>query len=312
MPILVRSSTPTQPSGPGHKPPRVEERLDVTWYAPDGSVWPLTVPAGTFRAQATNALSKATPVEITTDPNPRGGVDVRHVQPLEQYLILPVLVRCSTHMELAEAWRDLGDAFTQTEDLGPGVLRVTQPNGSWRDIEAVFWSGWEGIAEQGWDWDIAPALTLMAPCPWWRGPAGEPVRRDAGTGTPFLAPFMTVSSGRVLGDTVITNPGQVKAWPEWTITGPLTSLTAINKTTGEQFVLDPNWDGGGPLGSGKTVTISTDPFRVRGPTGEIWTGAISGSLWGLARRDNKVTFSAAGSSAGTAIELTYRPLYRTA
>jgi len=301
-------------AGPGGPtPPEPEERIAVTWTAPDGTVWPLTVPRGDVRAQATDALGAAVPVEVTTDPNPRGGATVRHVQPIERYLILPILVRGRTHQEFVERWRAVGRAFTQTKWRGPGVLRVQRPDGSAREISAQYVSGWAGRPEHGWTWDVADALTLLAPDPYWLSTEEvEITRQFQATGLDFYDEFMTIVSSAVLGESTVVNQGDAIAWPVWTVTGPLDQLTATNHTTGQTFVLDPDWDGGGSLGPGETVTIQTDPVRVRGPNGEIWTGAITGPLWGLDPGESEVEFTASGADEGTSVVLRFRLRYETA
>src|SRR5690606_37411717 len=112
-----------------------------------------------------------------------------------------------------------------------------------------------------------------------------------------------------LGDTVIYQDGDVEAWPVWTITGPLEQLIAINHTIGASFTLTYS------PGAGDEIVITTDPPTVRGPGGEVLTGALDwpgATLWGLVPGENRVAFVALGASAGTRIELTYVPRYETA
>ncbi|MFO7164903.1 MAG: hypothetical protein DIU75_016360, partial [Mycolicibacterium hassiacum] len=211
MPIAgppVTVPTPVRP---------VPERISVTWHAPDGTVWPLTDPGSPVRLQATSSLTKGVPTATTTDPNPRGGSILRHIQPLERFVILPILVRGRTHQEFIDRWRSVGWAFVQTKRRGPGTLRVQRPDGSAREIDLVYHDGWEGRPEHGWDWDVADALTLLAPRPWWR--STEPVEISASfqvEGIDFYNPFMTIALGAVLGRRTLTNDGEAPAWPEWT------------------------------------------------------------------------------------------------
>lgn len=288
------------------------EAIGVTWTAPDGQVHPLTRPDGDIRGQATDAFSDSVPTEVTTDPNPRGGSVVRHEQELERYLIVPVLVRGRTHQEFIERWRRMGDAFTQTRQLGPGVLTVEQPDGTARTISCKYMSGWKGRADLHWDWNVADALTLLAASPWWREANKVDVYQEFREGANFYNPGLTISSGSVLGIQEALNPGQGTAWPLWTIKGPTSLFTATNHRTGEVFVMDPNWDGGGALLAGETVTIRTDPVQVRGPAGEVWTGAITGDLWGLGRGVSSVEFVAAGADDGTSVHLVADALYEMA
>ena len=321
MPLSVGTRRPPSPPPPPPPPPpsRVDERLELTWHAPDGRVWPLTLPRGRVRVLATSALRKAPDVETTLDARPRGGADVRHQHEQERYLLLPLLLdaREQGYMSLVELARSLNDAFMQTLDLGAGVLRVRYPDGRAREISARYHSGWDGVDEYGpgVNWDIIPALTLVAESPHWRDTQPIVLRYAYADPIDYFDPYRSISSGQVLGDVTVHNPGSVMAWPTWRITGPLAELTATNHTTGESFVLNPDWDNNGPLGAGDTVTITTDPTQVRGPDGSSWLGAINlpgGVLWGLRRGDNKITFTALGAAEGTVVEIAFHPLHRTA
>jgi hypothetical protein len=108
----------------------------------------------------------------------------------------------------------------------------------------------------------------------------------------------------VLGITPIDNPGEVDAWPVWTITGPATVITATNVSTGQSFVLTKT------LAAGELVTITTQRPTVRGPLGENLVNALnwpSCYLWPLIPGTNQVNFAVAGASTGTAIELSFYP-----
>lgn len=72
-------------------------------------------------------------------------------------------------------------------------------------------------------------VSLIADDPFW---TGEAVRRvwaqsDAVDfyGGVAKAPVFHISSGSQLSTAKITNEGDLEAWPVWTITGPLTSVT---------------------------------------------------------------------------------------
>lgn len=292
----------------------MRERLAVTWIAPDGTLWPLTTPPTGVKTLAATNHGAAAPILLTTDSNPRGGVVLRHTQPQARTLIWPVQVRGATHMQFITRWRALGDAFTQTEDFGPGTLRITRPDGSSREIRALYESGWEGEPRFGWLWDNA-VLSLLCEDPYWRAVAPVTITREHSDPADFYDPYASISSGQVLGETTVTNPGEVRAWPVWRLTGPLAGFTATNNDTGEAFSFDPTWDGGPALAVGETATIITDPVQIRGPNDEVWTGAINfpaGVLWPLRRGDNDLTFAAAGAAVGTKVQLEFHPRFRTA
>lgn len=313
MPISVRPATgPPPPPGPVSS-----DLATATWTAPDDTLWQLTnVDGGWFTLDEVAGLGAA-PIEHTLDVNPRGGATVRHTQPQQRYITWPLYVEGDSHSQFLSRWRQLAQAFTVTSRMGPGVLRIIRPNGTAREISAYYDGGFAEEPGQGWR-HATPVLTLLCEDPYWQDTATRTETRkfaDEGSeAADFYSPFLSLVSGQVIGQTTITNPGAVKAWPAWTITGPASLITASNSTTGESFELDPNWDGGGPLGAGQQITITTDPPTVRGPAGDVWTGALNwpnAVLWGLTPGVNDLNLQVDGADSGTQISLAWRPRHQT-
>lgn len=289
-----------------------------TWYPPVGPPLPLHAPLGGLitLADGVSGLDAAA-IEITTDDQDRGGVKVRHIQPQPRIITWPLYVHGATHQEFIERWRATGRAFTMTTQYGPGQLEIARPDGTARLVEAYYQAGFSASGKQG--YNITSdffALTLMCEKPYWR--AAEPilVHREAGTGVDYLAPYPSVSSSQVLGETTVYNPGDVGAWPDWLVTGPASLLTATLDTTGQLFTLDPDAPdvAHGNLVTGEQVVINTDPPRVRFGD-ENWMGALGwpeSELWGLPAGESAVTFQLDGSGAGSAVDLSYYPLYESA
>ncbi|MCO6011408.1 phage tail family protein [Actinoallomurus purpureus] len=314
MPVLVGSQIQ---AGGGTDLPGVGFSV-ATWYAPDGTVWPLTDPdSGWFTlADGVSGLDAAS-ISITTDDRPRGGVRVRHIQPGQRIITWPIRVEGEDHQAFINLWRAVGTAFTQTSRLGPGELEIARPDGTARRVTAYYQEGFEGQGKQGYG-TIADffVLTLLCEDPYWRDVTPQVIHRETATGVDFQSPYPSVSSAQVLGATTIENPGDAIAWPNWVVTGPASLLTATLTTTGESFQLNPNATaiGHGNLLAGEQVTISTDPPQVRfGSTNWIgalnWPGAV---LWGIPPGTVDVTFQLDGSGAGSAIDLVFYPLYETA
>lgn len=288
-------------------------RSSATWYAPDGSVWPLTnYRLGWFTLPQPEGLG-AIPISLKTDSNPRGGNKVRHIRKESRLITWPLLVWGQDHMEYVARWRTLLEAFTRTDEEGPGVLELALQDGSARRIAAFYQDGFDNDLPYATDGHAV--LTLFCERAEWQGfPAIKERREYGGVAPDFLDPFPSVGSSQLLGETTLTNPGSVKAWPKWTITGPATSITATLETTGESFTLDPS-NIGETFAEGDTITIETDPPRIRNQTGEVWTGALdwpSAVLWGLPKGTHDVTFTVAGAGDTTTIELEFPPLYRSA
>jgi hypothetical protein len=317
VPLIIGSGTviPVPPEVHGTYPQPTSDAMVVTWVAPDGTVWPLTTPElGWHLMTAVAGAFGAAPISIVTDANPRYGERVRHVQPLVRRITLPIRVRGADQTTFLALWRPLARAFTMTRRLGPGALTIGRPDGSARFIRCWYEQGFDGDPGAGWDYDTA-VITLLCEDPYWSDVRPTVITRGyLGSAVSFITPsFPRVSSSQTLGATVATNPGDAEAWPTWQITGPASSLTATNNTTGESFVLTPV---GGAMTGGQIATITTDPPSIIGTDGiTSWIGGLdwpSAVLWPLQPGDNAVTFTVGGSGSGTQITLTFYPRYETA
>ncbi|MFE9296600.1 phage tail family protein [Streptomyces niveus] len=295
----------------------------ITYIDPTGTRWPMTDLAADWYTLADGVSGMgATPYVLTSDPLPRGGARLRHVQPQPRTIVWPVLVKGADHMRFVENWRALAHAFTRTLRLGPdglrtpGVLEVARPDGTIRRIEVFYSSGWDGLgrAATGITWDSA-VVTLWCEDPCWVDAVPVTVHRETGTQVDYLIPYPSVSSSQVLGETTVTNPGAVDVWPTWVITGPATGITFTRQDNGDAFTLTMADTPHGDLLAGETVTISTAPARVRSDTGENlisgldWPGAV---LWSLPPGETPVTFQLDGATAGSAVDLVFYPRYETA
>ncbi|MEV4974453.1 phage tail protein [Streptomyces scopuliridis] len=289
----------------------------ITYISPDGTRWPMTDLSADWYtlAEGVDGLGAA-PYVLTSDPHPRGGARLRHVQPQPRTIVWPVLVKGDDHMSFTYNWRNLGRAFTRTLRDGPGVLEVARPDGGVRRISVYYQEGWkeQGRTATGITWDSA-VLTLWCEDPYYVDAVPVSVHRETGTLVDYLVPYPSVSSSQVLGATTVMNRGDVEVWPTWTITGPASMITFTREDTGEVFALDMDKTGHGNLLAGETVTISTDPPSVRSGTGDTWSGALNwpeAVLWSLPPGNCPVTFQLDGSGPGSAVDLTFYPRYEMA
>ena len=291
----------------------------ATWYAPDGSVWPLmSYELGWFtQSEGVSGLGAAT-IEITVDDRPRGGGRVRHIQPGTRTIVWPLYVHGADHTEFTARWRAVTSAFTQTSRRGPGQLEIARPDGSARRVDAYYQAGIDGSGKQGYgitsDFFV---LSLLCEDPYWRDAEPQRVHREFSAGVDFLAPYPSVSSSQVLGETTLFNPGDVEAWPSWKMTGPASTLTAERLDTGDAFSLDPDAPaiGHGNLTAGEYVTVDTDPPRVRYMDGSNWSGALNwpgAVLWSIPPGETAVAFDLDGAASGSSVDLAFYPRYETA
>lgn len=318
MPIITAPIV--TPEDPGTPPPIDVPEIgyaSVTYVDPTGKRWPMTDLSTDWYtlAEGVSGLGAA-PYELTADPHPRGGSRLRHVQAQARDIVWPILVKGADHTAFTANWRSLATAFTRTLREGPGWLEVARPDGTARRIAVYYSDGWDGRGQTatGITWD-STVVTLWCEDPYWLDVQAQTVHRETGAGVDYLNPYPSVSSSQVLGATTVENRGDVDVWPEWHITGPATSIEFTREDTGDAFTLDMEDTDHGALLSGETVTISTDPPRVRLGTGENlvaglnWPEAV---LWSVPPGETAVTFQLAGAEAGSAVDLTYYPRYETA
>lgn len=322
MPLIAAPlTTPEEPTPPVDIP-EIGYAV-ITYIDPAGTRWPMTDLAADWYtlAEGVSGLGAA-PYVLTSDDHPRGGARLRHVQPQPRSIVWPVLVKGTDHTAFIANWRALSRAFTRTlrrqadGSFSPGTLEVARPDGSVRTIAVYYSSGWDGRGQTatGITWDSA-VLTLWCEDPYWEDAEPVVVHREAGADVDFLVPFPSVSSSQVLGATVVTNPGDVDVWPTWQITGPATAIEFTRDDTGDAFTLDMAATSHGALLEGETVTISTDPPRVRSGTGENLIAGLNfpdAVLWSLPPGATPVTFQLDGAVTGSAVDLVFHPRYETA
>lgn len=345
--LLVAPEVPEVPLPDVVTPPTVAYRehdstMSASWIDPDGTEWPLsttTEEIGWFTMNGPAGWG-ATPVELIVDPLPRGGEQVRHVRSKPRRIQWPLYVFGRSHQEFTERYRRIVRAFTKTSQrLAPGWLRVTRPDGRYRQIACYYEQGLEGESGQNQSWARA-VVTLYCPDGYWSG--DRPVRayRDFTGGTSggggeepvaatFYNPFMTVGSSKLIssggdvptdgggadpeeGATEVVNTGDVEAWPTWTIRGPMSKITAENLTLGSRFSITYN------LAAEQTIAITTNRPTVRGP-GDAnlaryvdWFAAGGAELWPLTDGVNRIRFRVDGAATGTQVELLFTPRFETA
>ncbi len=302
--------------------------MTATWIDPTGTEWPLTVTdiePGWFTTFAVAGWG-ATPIELVTDPHPRGGERVRYIRSKPRVIQWPLYVGGETHTEFVQRYRDIMRAFTMTTyKRTPGALVIARPNGQRRLIEAFYQQGFEGEAGENWLF-AKPVVSLYCPDGYFADGETTTITRtfDMSTQKPFLAPFITVSRNTVVDDTggrrvtTVANSGDVEAWPQWTLTGPFDAFTTTNTTTGQRFRFAYT------AAAGVRVVISTDPMMARAyatpgsTTGANvsryidWFNPAGTALWPLMPGNNLIDFQLDGAGVGTGVAMSWRPRYESA
>lgn len=138
-----------------------------------------------------------------------------------------------------------------------GTWEVTAPDGQVRSIDCRLTSdgGYEyGHLPTANGWATYP-VNLVADSPFWRGETvsrswlqGDPVEFFDAEGSPAFH----ISATQTIDDAEITNPGDVSAWPVWTIEGPVEGAP-VTVTVGGGTISIPD------MSAGETLVIDTDP-----------------------------------------------------
>lgn len=191
-------------------------------------------------------------------------------------------------------------------------MTLTQPDGDSRTISVLYTDGMEGDESRdaaGARW-CTGVITFAAPSPYWYG--GEVTHQWAIAVDASYFPFLplTVGDSQVLGTVTVNNRGDDDAFPVWTITGPATSVTLTNATTGQTLVLTRT------ITSTDTIVIDTRERRqtalLNGVT-NLWPNLSTAStLWPLEPDINDLTLTVDGATADTRVRMTYQPRYLAA
>jgi hypothetical protein len=235
----------------------------LEYVAPAGTVWDLRT--GPVRmAPGAQGLGLLSLTDFTTSRGPRGGQRRTGWSVNPQDLVLPM--KAGYPGWTARTWDDVDEAWWKDvrPHLDGAILRATYSVGAL--VKSVREVPVRTKNDGPFQWDQDPSdvetidfdWNLIADVPWWLGPkqstpfgitaAGQPFYGAGGYGPPFY-----ISAGNSNGSQSITNPGDVPAWPVWTLNGPIPAFTIThadgstisgtpNLAVGERLVIDTTED----------------------------------------------------------------------
>ncbi len=279
----------------------------MTWTGWDGSEWRITDPeSGVFVTGGVRGLDVPEEDEYLTESPVVDGARFRggRVKPRECFWPLLVYSDVSSDHWIAH------DAAVN-RSLMPrryGFWTVRQPSGSSRRLRCRRVADGAHTADRdpvafGWQ---PYGITLRADdAPYWQG---EAVIRSWVTAPPspfFGAGVVTISSGSDLATATIDNPGDVAAWPVWTLRGPFAS--AIVGTAGREISVPF------ALRAGQSLVIDTRPERLVaiGHTGADRTDELGPANFAAVDAGAQVplSISITGGADGASVEASLTPLY---
>lgn len=277
----------------------------TVWIDPDGVTWPLEVDwdvSGRFMPR----------VEYVADGVPgMPGEFFRDVRHGVREFMLSVDMTGATESVLRATLRSFVASMDPTR--GAGRIRVTSPIADQREILCRYSAGLEmeeRLGDSGPTWQRV-GIKFIAHDPYWSGvsPVSSPAWTvsDAPNFFPILPINLTASE--LVVDEIVTNDGDVDAWPVWTITGPGSLVKLVNNTTGQTTYFPAI-----SIGVGETVTIDTRPgvksVLLNNGTNLYPLLDPTSALWPLQRGTNSVRLEMSGiDSTASSLQVTYYQRY---
>lgn len=226
-----------------------------TWEGADGSLWDLTHGPVLIDQKAAQGFgdpkwNRQTLASAGVDGQRRTG---QRARALAREGYLPIIINARTGAD----WANISSAWwnswsTDTE----GLLTVMMPNGSIRWIRAFLKDddNYGPVIDPSLTGIEQAALTWVADDPFWRGQTVTQVFLQSNLADFFndgAAPPFNLVPGNTISSVVVSNPGDLEAWPTYTLSGPATTFSVI--VNGHEVAGDIT------VPAGATLNITTDP-----------------------------------------------------
>jgi hypothetical protein len=217
---------------------------------------------------------------------------------------LPIVVLGSSRTDVEEKLRRLANALS--DRVGVPKLVVEYADSSAYEIDVHYVAGAETVhgGESG-DYYCQWAITLRAPNPYWHSiNAYEFAVSASSTAATFLPNLrnLNVSPSDTLGSVTVENTGDVPAYPVWTLTGPLESVSIGLDGVGFTYTET--------LSAGVSIIIDTQAATVKNSAGVNKYGNLSAApkLFRIPPGTSTLQITATGTSAGARISGYFQPL----
>lgn len=248
-------------------PPSSRDLPEYTqlWTGADGVTWDLNDwTSGVYLASGLTGMGHA-PIERWTDDSPAvPGSRFRGARALSRSVQWPIVITTRTSQG---TWRDLARRWWRgwSKDT-PGTWTVVDSAGGSRSLDLLHNpSGDFGLSYDPGLFSWVPwTVDAVADFPYWRGDPNT-VSWGQVAPVPFFnaAGGLTVMSAASLATAQVENPGDVDAWPVWTIVGP---FDAFSITVSGGTITGP------AVTAGQTVVVDTsptNPVAIRNGTTDV-------------------------------------------
>lgn len=315
MPIVVSPGTVVPPPTPPAPLPSyiATDLLSFTWTGWNGETWQIQGGLGSSAVMPIDGRTGFGMPPVTqyfTESATSDGSTWHGYRTQARTFDFPVFVTGSTPTEAREEQA----RFMST--LRPdkvGVLTVADPLGRRRYLSLRYISGADEEFQSSnfalyW---YSHRLRFVAEQPYYYGDA-IPLEFKSETGVNFygggvgtLGPLFYISNSQTTDNAIVTNPGDVDAWPVWKIHGPFTSFTGtiggksialpITKTVGHWIEVNSNPE---------VQTIVDDlGANMWAFAGAVDFGAIPASS------STQLGITLVGSDVGTKVEVEFTPKF---
>lgn len=335
MPIPVLKRTPENPNPQGPQPPQREawgrtyvsirgrngegEEIALTDFS--DSKWPGII----FLPGATGL--DAPPFELHSDDSPNlDGAMFRDARAVAREIMIPLHLHGIDRKTVKELKRKLISNLNPRK--GYCVLKFVEGDAVPRYLKCYYKAGMEGSESEdqaGFTW-VKFALQLTAYDPYYFSENLRVAEWSFGVGEKFLhdtAFFpLHLNAGLVTGSKLtIQNPGDVEAWPQWELEGPIrgfkfTSPELIapdGSTFTQSFGITAPVDASNVIPTGRTLLVDTRPGykSLRDDLGTNYWPLLDASpeLWAIPEGTNTCTVDILPGSTNAAVRLTFQPRY---
>ncbi len=218
---------------------------------------------------------------------------------------LPIVIMGTDRQDLETKLRRLSNLL---QDLnGPTTIRATYTDGTAYELKAHYVGG--GDVEYGAESNQKMArwaISMQAPQPYWESvnPLNYTLQMLAGRGLLKGTSSLTqlrLSGQYGFGDVTLTNPGDVSAYPVWTITGPANSVSITANGIGFTY--------NEVIPAGDQIVIDTFNGTVTDQNGLNKYGNLAAApkLFAIKPGTQTVTIAAPGADATTIIAGNFKP-----
>lgn len=287
------------------------EEIPLTDFS--NSLWP-----GIVMMPGATGLD-APPYELHSDdsPNLDGGI-FRDARAVAREIMIPIYLHGIDRRTVKQIQRRLVSSLNPKK--GFCVLKFVEGNSEPRYLKCYYKGGMEGSETQdqaGFTWKKY-GIQLTAYDPFFYSDNVQVAKWAFGEGQPFLSTTegffpLRISAGIISGSQVqISNPGDVEAWPQWELTGPIKGFTFASPS-GESFGVTAPTDGSDVVAGGRTLTIDTRPGvkSLRDDEGTNYWPFLDANpqLWSIPEGDSTCTVSITPGSTNAKVRLVFQPRY---